>query len=118
MHFAFHEDSRVAMLVSYFLGLIVAAGLALGFLVFMLFRPFFLFGYYTARGEKVGAALSKSFKRMRSARAKQIYYAYIKAFLPSLLLSLATLLVLFLIDTLPKMSIVYFDIADDMAYGE
>lgn len=118
MHFAFHEDHRIAMLVSYFLVLIVAAGLALGFLVFMLFRPFFLFGYYTARGEKVGAALSKSIKRMRSARAKQIYKAYIKAFLPSLLLSLATLLVLFLIDTLPKMSIVYFDIADDIAYGE
>lgn len=118
MHFAFHEDSRIAMLVSYFLGLIIAVGLVIGFFIFMLFRPFFLFGYYTAKGEKVGVALSKSLKRMRSERAKQIYKAYIKTFLPSLLLSIATLLVLFLIDTLPKMSMVYFDIADDIAYGE
>lgn len=117
-HFVFFDDERVSALVSYLFFLIVAAGLALGFLVFLLFRPLFLFGYYTARGKKVGEALSLSVKRMRSPRAKQIYKEYIKAFLPSLLLSLVTVLVLFLLDTLPKMSMVYFDIADDIIYGE
>jgi hypothetical protein len=55
---------------------------------------------------------------MRSPRAKQIYKEYIKAFLPSLLLSVPSVLVLFLIDTLPKMSLVYFEVADEIVYGE
>ena len=116
--FAFSDDRRIAMLVSYLFFLIVAIGLVLGFFVFLLFRPLFLFGYYSARGEKVGKALSKSVKRMRSSRAKQIYKEYINSFVPSLLLSIVTLLVYFFIDTLPKMSMVYFDVADDIIYNE
>ena len=117
-HLAKSSDERVVTLVTYLFFLLVAAGLVLGFLIFLLFRPLFLFAYYSARGERVTRALSKSVKRMRSPRAKQIYSEYIKAFLPSLLLSLATVLVLFLLDTLPKMSMLYFDVADEMARGE
>jgi len=116
--FVSSDDRRIAMLVSYLFFLIVAIGLVLGFFVFLLFRPLFLFGYYSARGEKVGKALSKSVKRMRSPRAKQIYKEYINSFVPSLLLSIVTLLVYFFIDTLPKMSMVYFDVADDIIYNE
>ena len=112
------DDERVVTLVTYLFFLIVAVGLVLGFLIFLLFRPLFLFAYYSAKGEKMTQALSKSVKRMRSPRAKQIYKEYIMAFLPSLLLSLATVLVLFLLDTLPKMTMVYFDVADDMSQGE
>ena len=112
------SDERVVILVSYLFFLIVAAGLILGFLIFLLFKPLFLFAYYSSRGEKVTKAISKSVKRMRSPRAKQIYNDYIRAFLPSLLLSLATVLVLFLLDTLPKMSMVYLDIADEIAQEE
>ena len=117
-HLAKSDDERVVTLVTYLFFLIVAVGLVLGFLIFLLFRPLFLFAYYSARGEKMTQALSKSVKRMRSPRAKQTYKEYIMAFLPSLLLSLATVLVLFLLDTLPKMTMVYFDIADEMAQGE
>ena len=117
-NFAFSDDARVAQLVSYLFFFIVALGLAVGFCVFLLFKPIFLFGYYIARGEKVFFALSKSIKRMRSPRAKKLYKEYINSFLPSLMLSVVTLLVYFLIDTLPKMSMVYFDVADDIIYNE
>ena len=116
--FAFHEDERIAALVSYLFFLIVAAGLALGFVVFLLFRPLFLFGYYSARGRSVRQSLSFSVKAMRAERAKTLYGKYIRAFLPSLLLSLLTLLVLFFLDTLPKMTMVYYRVADEITYGE
>lgn len=115
---ALSENERIVIIVKYLFVIAIAVGLVLGFLIFMLFRPLFLFGYYTARGEKVLSAISKSVARMRSPRAKQIYKEYIKAFLPSLLLSVASVLVLFLIDTLPKMSLVYFEAADEIVYGE
>lgn len=112
--FASSADKRVATLVSYLFFIIVAVGLVLGFLIFLLFKPFFLFVYYVSKGEKLSRAISQSVKRMSSPRAKQIYWEYIKGFLPPLLLSLATLLVLFFLDTLPKMSIVYFNVADEI----
>lgn len=112
------SDKRIADLVSYLFPLIIAAGLALGFLTFLLFRPLFLFGYYSARGKSVRESLSLSVKRMRTRRAKEIYKSYIKSFLPSLILSALTVLVLFVIDTLPKMMTVYCVIADDIVYGE
>lgn len=115
---AFVENELVSILVKYVFVVVVAGGLAIGFLIFVLFKPLFLFAYYSARGERTLSAISKSVERMRSPRAKQIYKEYIKAFLPSLLLSVASILVLFLLDTLPKMSIVYFDIADEIIYGE
>ena len=114
----FSEDERIVILVKYLFIFAIAAGLVLEFLIFMLFRPFFLFVYYISRGEKVIRAVAESVRRMRSPRAKQIYMGYIKAFLPSLLLSLASVLVIFLIDTLPKMSIVYFEVANEIIYGE
>lgn len=118
MNLAFSTDKHIAALIEYLFIFIIAAGLVLGFLIFLLFKPLFLFGYYTARGKTVREALKESVTRMRSPRAKQIYGAYIKTFLPSLLLSVATVLVFFLLDTLPKMSMVYFDIADDIVYGK
>lgn len=114
----FSENKAIVDLVECLFIFIIAVGLVLGFLIFLLFKPLFLFGYYTARGKNVLEALKESVKRMRSPRAKKIYGAYIKAFLPSLLLSIATVLVFFLLDTLPKMSMVYFDIAEDIIYGE
>ena len=55
---------------------------------------------------------------MRTPRAKKIYKEYIRSFLPSLALSVVTILVLFIIDTLPKMMAVYYMVADDIVYGE
>ena len=98
--------------------LVIVVGLVLGFLVFLLFKPLFLFAYFTARGEKSGSAIKLSRERMRSARAKKLYGSYITSFLPALLLSVVSLLTLFLIDTLPKMTVVYFEIADEIVYGE
>lgn len=118
MNLSFSENEAIAAIVEYLFVFVIALGLVLGFLIFLLFRPFFLFGYYTARGKNVIEALKESSTRMRSPRAKKIYGQYIKAFIPSLLLSVATVLVFFLLDTLPKMSMVYFDVADDIAYGE
>ena len=112
------DNEVIVALVKYLFVFAIAAGLALGFLIFILLRPLFLFVYYTSRGESAGAAILLSVKRMRSHRAKEMYNKYIKAFLPSLLLSLATVLVLFFVDTLPKMSMVYFEVADEIAYGE
>ena len=117
-YFALSEDKRVAALVSYLFVFVIAAGLALGFLIFLLFRPLFLYGYYAARGKGVKESLTLSVKRMRTRRAKRIYKEYIKSFLPSLALSVVTILVLFIVDTLPKMTAVYFVIADDIVYGE
>ena len=111
-------DERIIILIKYLFIFGIAAEIVIGFFIFLLFRPLFLFVYYAVRGEKVWRSISLSVKRMRSPRAKQIYKEYIKAFLPSLLLSLATVLVLFLSDTLPKMSLVYFDVADEIIYRE
>jgi hypothetical protein len=112
------DNEVIVALVKYLFVFAIAAGLALGFLIFILLRPLFLFVYYTSRGESAGAAILLSVKRMRSHRAKEMYNKYIKSFLPSLLLSLATVLVLFFVDTLPKMSMVYFEVADEIAYCE
>lgn len=116
--FATFDDIRLVALVNYLSFIAVAIGIVFGAFIFLLFKPFFLFGYYTARGKKVTEALSLSEKQMKTPRAKEIYKTYLKAFIPSLLLSLVTILVFFLFDTLPKMSMVYFDIADEIIYGE
>ena len=116
--FAVHPDKRISSLVSYLFFLVVALGLVLGFGVFLLLRPMFLFCYYTSRGYSVGSSFSMSVKNMRSARAKRLYMDYIKAFLPDMLLSAATLLIWFVIDTLPRMTLVYQRIADEIAYNE
>lgn len=112
------DDVRIVTLVNNLFFILLAIGLAAGFLVFILFKPFFLFGYYVAKGKKVIESLSLSVKKMKNPRASEMYFAYIKSFIPSLLLSLVTLLVLFLLDTLPKMMTVYFDVSEDIAYGE
>ena len=116
--FATFDDIRFVALVNYLSFIAVAVGIVFGFFIFLFFKPLFLFGYYIARGKKVVEALSLSQKQMKTPRANEIYRAYIRSFIPSLLLSLATLLVLFLLDTLPKMSMVYFDVADEIIYGE
>lgn len=116
-HFALSADKRVASLVSYLFVFVIAAGLVLGFLIFLLFRPLFLLGYYSARGKSLKESLSLSIERMRTPRAKKIYKEYIRSFLPSLALSVVTILVLFIIDTLPKMMVVYYMVADDLVYG-
>ena len=118
MKFASNEGSTLALILNYLFVFVVATGLVIGFLIFLLFKPLFLVGYYVARGKKLKEACSLSVKHMRSQKAKEIYGQYIKSFLPSLLLSLVTVLVLFLMDTLPKMMIVYFNIADEIIYGE
>ena len=51
-------------------------------------------------------------------RGVKLYFAYIGGFLPSIILSIITILVLFLIDTMPKMSMVYFDVAEDIVSAE
>lgn len=112
------QDLSIADFLSAFFFVIIIVGLVLSFLVFLLFKPLFLVGYFTARGEKASRAIKLSRERMRTARAKKIYGDYIKSFLPSLLISVVTLLTLFLIDTLPKMTVVYFELADEIVYGE
>lgn len=116
--FAGHSDERIAVLASYLFFFVFALGVALGFLVFMLFRPLFLFGYYAARGKKVGESLSLSVKAMRTPLAKAMYKDYIKYFIPYLLLAIPTLFVLFLIDTLPKMMIAYYRMAETLENRE
>lgn len=113
-----HSDERIAVLASYLFFFVFALGVALGFLVFMLFRPLFLFGYYAARGKKVGESLSLSVKAMRTPLAKAMYKDYIKYFIPYLLLAIPTLFVLFLIDTLPKMMIAYYRMAETLENRE
>ena len=98
--------------------LLVLVGLVLSFLVFLLFKPLFLVGYFTARGSNAKEAVKMSVKKMRTPSAKSAYKAYIKSFLPALLLSLVSLLTLFFADTLPKMTTVYFRVADEIVYGE
>lgn len=117
-YLASFEDVRVVALVSNLFFIMLAIGLVAGFFIFIAFKPFFLFGYYVAKGKNIIQALSLSCKQMKNPRAKEIYFAYFKSFIPSLLLSLATLLVMFIIDTLPKMMMVYFDVAEDIVYGE
>lgn len=112
------QELSIADFLNAFFFVIIIVGLVLSFLVFLLFKPTFLVGYFIARGEKAGRAIKLSRERMRTARAKKIYGDYIKSFLPSLLISVVTLLTLFLIDTLPKMTVVYFEIADEIVYGE
>lgn len=109
------------ILSSVILGLfvfIVMAGIVVGFCVFLLFKPLFLFGYFSARGQSVRASMSKSLKIMKKPEAKRLYFAYIKSFLPALLLALPTFLLLFFIDTLPKMIIVYHRLSDELVYNE
>ena len=98
--------------------LVILLGIFLGFCVFLLFRPLFLFGYFSAKGETVGASLKKSCKIMKSKGAKNVYKSYIKSFAPSLLLAIPTFLVLFFIDTLPKMITVYHRLCDEIVYGD
>ncbi|MBO7302727.1 MAG: hypothetical protein J6U68_00905 [Clostridia bacterium] len=117
-YFLQSQDKRVASLVSYLFVFVIAIGLVLGFLIFLLFRPLFLYGYYVSRGKGVKESVLLSVRRMRTLRAKQMYKNYIRSFLPSLLLSVVTIMVLFIIDTLPKMMAVYYMVADDIVYGE
>ena len=112
------DDVRIVTLVNNLFFLMIAMGFVIGFFVLLAFKPFFLFGYYIAKGKKVFEALSLSCKQMKKKSAKEIYFVYFKAFVPSLLLSLATLLVFFIVDTLPKMILVYFDVAEDIVYVE
>ena len=98
--------------------LLVLVGLVLSFLVFLLFKPLFLVGYFTARESNAKEAVKMSVEKMRTPSAKSAYKAYIKSFLPALLLSLVSLLTLFFADTLPKMTTVYFRVADEIVYGE
>ncbi len=111
-------DDRISTLIEYLFIFIIAAGLVIGFLIFLLLRPLFLFVHYSLRGENFDKAVVLSIRRMRSPRAKRLYKEYIKAFLPSLILSVVTIVVLFLLDTLPKMTLVYFEVADEIVYGE
>lgn len=97
---------------------IVLLGIVLGFCVFLLFRSLFLFAYFSSKGENVGQAIKKSCKIMKTQKAKKYYKSYIKSFLPSLLLALPTILVLFFVDTLPKMMIVYYKLCDELLYGD
>ncbi len=55
---------------------------------------------------------------MKTERAKSLYKEYIKTFAPSLLLAIPTVTVLFFIDTLPKMILTYYRLADSLEYGE
>ena len=98
--------------------ILVLVGLVLSFLVFLLFKPLFLVGYFTARESNAKEAVKMSVEKMRTPSAKSAYKAYIKSFLPALLLSLVSLLTLFFADTLPKMTTVYFRVADEIVYGE
>ena len=116
--FANHEDDRIAGLVAYLFFIIFALGLFLGFCVFLLFRSWFLFGYYSAKGKNLKESLSLSIKMMKTERAKALYKEYIKTFVPSLLLAIPTVTVLFFIDTLPKMILTYYRLADSLEYGE
>ena len=86
--------------------------------MFLLFRSLFLFAYFASKGENVGEAIKKSCKIMKTQKAKRYYKSYIKSFLPNLLLALPTFLVLFFIDTLPKMMIVYYKLCDELLYGD
>lgn len=117
-YFATFDDERFVALVNNLFFIVLAIGFVAGFLIFIFFKPFFLFGYYIAKGKNVIEALTLSDKQMKNPRANEIYFAYIKSFIPSLLLSLATFLILFIVDTLPKMMTVYFDVAEDIAYVE
>ena len=117
-YFSVSENSSIAAMAQGLFLFIAILGIVLGFCVFLLFRPIFLFGYFSARGESVRASLKKSRAVMKKKRAKQLYSEYIKAFLPSLLLALPTFLVLFFVDTLPKMMIVYYRLSDELVYSE
>lgn len=97
---------------------IMILGFVLGFCVFLLFRPIFLFGYFSAKGENVRTSIKKSRAVMKRKGAKKLYSEYIKSFLPSLCLAVPTFLVLFFIDTLPKMIIVYYRLSDELVCGE
>ncbi len=111
------NSSIAAMARGLFLFIIIL-GIVLGFCVFLLFRPIFLFGYFSARGESVRVSLKKSRAIMKKKSSKKLYSAYIKAFLPSLSLALPTFMVLFFVDTLPKMMIVYYRLSDELVYSE
>ena len=116
--FANHNDTKIAALVSYLFIPILFVGLVLGFLIFLLFRAWFLFGYYSSKGKNFKESMLLSFKMMKTERARRMYKDYIKSFLPSLLLALPTVMVLFFIDTLPKMMLTYYRLADSLEYGE
>ena len=53
MKFASNEGSTLALILNYLFVFVVAAGLVIGFLIFLLFKPLFLVGYYVARGKKL-----------------------------------------------------------------
>ena len=107
----------VGQIIKYSFPIFIVIGLVIGFIIFLLFYPFFLFPYFVAKGRNAFYAIGMSVRYMLTKRGVRLYLSYIVSFLPSLLLSLITILVLFLIDTLPKMSIVYFDVAEDIVYG-
>lgn len=108
----------LSMILNYAFPIFIVIGLLIGFFVFLLFYPFFLFPYYVAREKNAFRAIGLSVRQMRKKSAKKLYWRYIGGFLPSIILSLITILVLFLIDTMPKMSMVYFDVAEDIVAAE
>ena len=112
------ENETVAALGVGIFAFLVLTGIFLGFCVFLLFRPLFLFGYFSAKGETVGASFKKSFKVMKTKKAKALYKSYMASFTPSLLLAIPTVFVLFFVDTLPKMITVYYKLCDELVYGD
>ena len=112
------SNETVATLGKGIFAFVVMVGIVIGFFVFLLFRSFFLYGYFSAKGDKPSLAVKKSCKIMKTQKAKSFYKAYIKSFVPSLLLAFPTFFVLFFIDTLPKMIIVYYKLCDELLYGE
>ena len=117
-HITKSPDQMIANFGRGIFAFVVILGIVLGFFVFLLFRSLFLFAYFASKGENVGEAIKKSCKIMKTQKAKRYYKSYIKSFLPNLLLALPTFLVLFFIDTLPKMMIVYYKLCDELLYGD
>ena len=112
------SDEMISTFAMGIFAFVVMAGIVLGFFVFVLFRPIFLYGYFSAKGEKVDSAIKKSIKIMKTEKAKALYKGYIKSFVLELLLAIPTFLVLFFVDTLPKMTLVYYRLCDELLYGE
>ena len=108
----------LANILNYLFVFVVFAGIVIGWVIFLLFRPLFLFCYFSSAGEGVLNAMRQSARLMRTRRAKQIYKEYMTALFSSLILSAATLLILFFIDALPKMTVVYYRVADDIILGD
>ena len=71
-HFAVYisssSDEFVSNLGSGIFVFVILIGIFLGFCVFLLFRPLFLYGYFVAKGQNVPTALKSSCKIMKNLR--------------------------------------------------